>query len=167
MRFLKLLVLVAALSSTLLFAGPHPNGRMTANAGTRFSLGLPDSEGVMLHVVDGVAQLSVIGDCLVHFEVYTKAQPAGVAWPLEGTMYFVYPEDNSTLHLKVKGWFKAGDGTPIGTFHYDAEIVSGDGQFAGARGTGEINGAAMFIDAQGNGTATWTYKGRIFTRPAK
>jgi len=81
-------------------------------------------------------------------------------------MHFTYPNVGSILRLKVKGSVLPDPNVPIAEFHYDAEIISGEGQFAGARGQGQINGAALFIDDQGNGTATWTYRGHIFTRPA-
>jgi hypothetical protein len=170
MRIIKLAALVAltALSSLLALADPHINGVMTANAGTRFTLAGPDAEGVFTHTVNGVAQVSVIGNCIVHFDVVAEIDPStGSFGPIEGTAYFLFPKDGSILNLKVKGSVAFEPGTPFGNFHYDTEVLSGTGQFAGARGKGEINGAAMFIDDQGNGTATWTYRGQIFTRPAK
>lgn len=168
MRIFKLIALLTALSSTLLLAGPPVNGLMTVNAGTRFSLEGPDAQGVFTHTVNGVAQVSVIGNCMVHFDVIAKIDPAtGLFGPIEGTAYFLHPQDGSILNLKVKGAVALEDGTPFGNFYYDTEIVSGTGQFADARGQGRIDGVAMFIDDQGNGTATWTYKGHIFTRPAK
>src|SRR5262245_2729421 len=121
MRIFKLLPLMAALSSTLLMAGPHPNGLMTANAGTRFTLGPSDQPGVLKHTVDGVAQVSVIGNCLVHFDVLAYPAPPGVPWNLEGTMYFLYPNDGSILRLKVIGWALPDPNVPIGNGHYDAE----------------------------------------------
>lgn len=170
MRFFKLSLLVAltALTSLLTLADPHINGVMTVNAGTRFTLEGPNADGVFTHTVDGVAQVSVIGNCMVHFDVIAKIDPStGQFGPIEGTAYFFHPQDGSVLNLKVKGAVATEAGTPFGNFYYDVELVSGTGQFAGARGQGRIDGVAMFIDAQGNGTATWTYKGQIFTRPAK
>jgi hypothetical protein len=112
-----------------------------------------------------VAQVSVIGNCIVHFDVLARPEPPGVPWKLQGTMYFLFPKDGSILRLKVTGWALPETDTPIANGHYDAEVISGEGQFAGARGQGEINVAAMFIDTEGNGTATWTFRGNIFTRP--
>jgi hypothetical protein len=169
MRTLKLFLLglLTASSPLLAMADPHINGVMTANAGTRFTLGPSDQEGVLSHTVDGVAQVSVIGNCIVHFDVLARPEPPGVPWKVEGTMYFLYPNDGSILRLKVTGSVLPELDVPIGNFHYDAEVISGEGQFAGARGQGEINGAAMFIDTEGNGTATWKFQGNIFTRPSQ
>jgi hypothetical protein len=162
---LFLLGLLTALTPLLSLADPHINGVMTANAGTRFTLGPSDQEGVLSHTVDGVAQVSVIGNCIVHFDVLARPAPPGVPWKLEGTMHFVYPKDGSILRLKVIGSVLPESDVPIANLHYNAEVISGEGQFAGARGTGEIDGAGMFIDAEGNGTATWLFQGNIFTRP--
>lgn len=164
MRMLQLvlLTLLTTLAPIATLADPHINGVMTANAGTRFTLGLPDENGDMLHTVDGVAQVSVIGNCVVHFDVIVSPGPKA-----EGTMYFLYPKDGSILRLKVVGTLRPEEGSPVVSFHYDVEVISGEGQFAGARGKGEIDGAAMFINNDGDGTATWTFRGNVFTRPAK
>lgn len=65
-----------------------------------------------------------------------------------------------TLIVLLSSMMVFADTQPIADFHYDTEIISGEGEFAGARGTGEINGAAMLI-------ASWTYRGHIFAHGAK
>ena len=164
---LGIVVMLAVLSSFRTIGETPVNGIMTAIAGTRFSMGEPNAEGVLPHTVDGVAQVSEIGNCVVHFDVETKVPPPGEPWILRGTMYFLHPQDGSILRMRVAGWALIEEGTPFGNLHYDAEVISGEGLFAGARGKGEINGVAMFINAEGDGTATWTFRGNIFTRPKK
>jgi hypothetical protein len=165
MRKLKLFTLLASLTSLLAVAGPLPNGLMTANAGTRFTL-VPNGTGAFTHTVDGLAQVSVIGDCLVHFDVVAEPQPTG-EWKGTGTAYFLNPKDGSILRLKGTARVTPEPNSPIANFHYDLEIISGEGQFAGARGSGEIDGAALFIDDQGNGTTTWIFRGHVFTHGSK
>jgi hypothetical protein len=169
MRILKLFLfaLAIALASTTILAAPQINGLMTANAGTRFDLSGPNAEGLLTHTVHGIAQVSGVGNCVVHFDVLARPEPPGVPWKIEGTMYFLYPKDGSILRMKVTGSVLPEQDVPIGNFHYDAEVISGEGLFANARGSGEINGAAMFINDQGDGTATWIFRGQIFTRPSK
>jgi hypothetical protein len=163
-----LLSLVTAFTPILGHADPHINGVMTAIAGTRFQLAPTGQPGVFTHTVDGLAQVSVIGNCIVHMDSLAQAGQGEEPWTVEGTMQFIFPKDNSILYVKISGWVALEPGTPFGNLHYDVEILSGEGQFAGARGRGQMDGAGMFINPQGSeGTATWKFDGSIFTRPAK
>ena len=92
------------------------------------------------------------------------------------------------LHTEVVGWLDFDPNDPkipptTGNFHYDVKITGGTGKLAGARGRGEINGAAMFVGPDGPedtdptddrfcdgyaGVATWLYEGiLLLPRPRK
>jgi hypothetical protein len=169
MRILKplLLGLVLALSPLLTFADDDKtvNGIILANAGTRFQLSDDNHDGILEHAVNGLAQVSHVGNCFVSFDVLVEPAPPGKRWKLTGTMQIVTADKKSVLNLEVTGSVLPDDDTPFGNFHYDAVIKSGTGRFDHARGRAEIDGAAMFINREGTeGTATWLLRGFVFTR---
>jgi hypothetical protein len=168
MRTLKLLLfaLLIIVSPLLLFADHRVNGIILANAGTRFQLADANNDGILEHAVNGLAQVSGVGNCFVSFDVLVEPAPPGKPWKLTGTMQIVTADKQSVLNLEVTGSVLPDDDTPFGNFHYDAVIKSGTGRFDGAQGSAEIDGAAMFINPEGTeGTATWLLKGVIVTRP--
>jgi hypothetical protein len=138
------------------------NGVITANAGTTFTLGPSGDPGILTHTVNGLAQVNLLGNCRVHFDVLVQPGGPGEPWLLEGTVQIISADGNSSLNLDLTGSVLPDFATGIGDFHYDGVITSGTGKLAGARGVAEIDGAAMFT-SDSTGTATWLLKGVVVT----
>ena len=169
MRILKLFLLglLTSLAPLLVVAAPHANGVITANAGTTFELGSTGDPLVLSHTVDGLAQVSLIGNCTVHFDTLVQVPPPGEAWKVSGSMRFASADGSSVLRMDVTGWVMFDPANPaFANFHYDGVITSGEGEFAGARGKAEIDGAGLLTSAT-TGKATWLLKGNVFTRPSE
>ena len=177
---------LSVLAASAAPADPHGNhnlvrqGRMTINAGTVFNL---DANGPMpwRHEVRGVAQVSNLGNCKVFFEVFISdgsACPGGHVFCLSGKLTITTLAGDK-LEADVVGWADPdpNDPKPAPTMfklHYDVTITGGTGALAGARGWGDINGAALFVGPDGPddtdptddgfcdayaGVATWIYEG--------
>jgi hypothetical protein len=168
MRGIKLLLLgVLAMISPLLLmgAGPRVNGVITANAGPTFELAPSGKPGVLTHTVNGIAQVSLLGNCTVHFDTLAQVPPPGEPFTVRGTMQFVSADGSSAIQGDVNGWVVIDPANPaFGNLHYNMVITGGAGKFTGARGQGEIDGAGMFTSDH-SGTATWLLKGVVLTAP--
>ena len=166
MRVSKLLLLgVVAIVSPLLLtgAGPRVDGIITANAGTTFELAPSNEPGVLIHTVDGVAQVSLLGNCTVHFDTLVQVPLPGEPFKVSGTMQLTSADGSSAIQTEVKGWVISDPASPaFGDFHYDVVITGGEGKFAGARGKAEIDGAGLFTSDH-SGKATWLLKGVVLT----
>jgi hypothetical protein len=149
---------------------------MTINAGTTFNF----DPNTGHHEVRGIAQVSNLGNCKVYFDVNVTPCSSGDEHFLcvAGTMT-ITTLGNDKLLTAVVGWLDFDPNDPkipptMGKFHYDVTVTGGTGGLAGARGHGEINGAAMFVGPDGPddpdptddgfcegyaGVATWLYDG--------
>lgn len=160
-----LFVMLFALSPLLIAGGSHSNGVITANGGTTFDLVPTADPSIFTHTVDGLAQVSSVGNCIFHADVIAHLPAAAnEPWKLEGTGQFVSADGQSVLRVSVQGWVVSDPANPaFGNLHYDAEIKPGEGKFAGAHGRGEIDGAGLFTSAT-TGKATWLFRGNIVGR---
>ncbi len=143
--------------------------QIRANAGTTFVLYPTADPTVLTHTVDGVVQVSLMGNCTVHFDVVVTAKSAEL-YALKGSLTITSATGAATLKADV-----AGVGTidpDNGNFlniHYKVVFTGGSGAFAHAHGQAEINGFAYFTTqglvqpagAYATGKATWTMKGQV------
>lgn len=144
---------------------PADAGVIKANAGTTFILTpVPGSTTEFPHTVDGVVQVSLLGNCTVHFDVIMFApKTAKDPFTLLGTLRITSADGTTTLDADVVG--KATVDPANANFlnlHYDVKFTGGTGTMAHARGKADIDGFAMFTSAT-TGTATWLLQGKVAT----
>ena len=145
--------------------GRQHGHRITANAGSTFTLLPSGTPGVLNHTVDGVVQLSVLGNCTFHADVKAYLPTAaGEPFVLTGTAIFTSADGSATLAIEVEGWAAPDPANPgsFVDFHYDVTFSGGTGAFSTARGSAEIDGFGMFT-SESAGKATWTMRGHIAT----
>ena len=123
--------------------------RVTMNAGTVFKVDdAYDANGNPVfpwpHEVRGIVRVSKLGTCKVSFAVSINAGQNGHLFHLDGQMTLTAAAGDK-LESHVVGFADPDPAAP-GMFdlHYDVEITGGTGQFAGARGWGDVKGAFMF-----------------------
>src|SRR5437773_11699929 len=85
--------------------GRQHGHRITANAGSTFTLLPSGTPGVLNHTVDGVVQLSLLGNCTFHADVVAQV-PTGPGEPfvLMGTATFISADGSANLDIDVEGW---------------------------------------------------------------
>src|SRR3989442_711232 len=145
--------------------GRQQGHRITANAGSTFTLLPSGTPGVLNHTVDGVVQLSVLGNCTFHADVKAYLPTAaGEPFVLTGTATFTSADGSATLAIEVEGWAAPDPANPgsFVDFHYDVAFAGGTGAFGTARGSADIDGFGMFT-SESAGKATWTMRGHIAT----
>lgn len=160
--FTKSLRLAFASAVLILASSSIHAADIRANAGTTFDLVPTTDPAVFSHTVDGVAEVSLLGNSIVHFDVVVRF-PANPSLPpaLKGSLTITSADGATTLKASVEG-----TGTPdlanifFLNFHYDVTFTGGTGQFADARGEAKIDGAALFT-SQSTGKATWKMKGHV------
>ena len=161
----------ALILSTLSVNAGRPSAtEITATAGTTFVLTqTPTNASLFTHTVDGVVQVSHIGNCTVHFDVLVTAVSAGL-FELRGSLAITNATGATTLNADVEGFgIIDPDNANILNIHYEVVFTGGSGVFTGATGYAEINGFALFTTqglvqpkgAYATGKATWTMKGTV------
>ena len=141
-----------------------------ASAGTTFVLTqTATNKSVFTHSVDGVVQVSHIGNCTVHFDVMVTAVYSDL-FGLKGTLTITNATGASTLKANVEGYGMLETDNPnFLDIHYEVTFTGGTGNFANATGQAAIDGFALFT-TQGltqptgvyaTGKATWTMKGQV------
>ncbi len=131
-----------------------------ANGGTTWDLAPNADPSVFTHTVDGVVQVSLLGNCTVHADVVVRF-PANPSQPptLKGTFTFTAADGVTTLKAVAEG---TGTPDPVNpsflNFQYHVTFTGGSGQLARARGEAEIEGVALFTSPS-TGKATSTLKG--------
>ena len=155
--------LCLALSCAALVLATHSINAadIRVNAGTTWTLASTADPSVFTHTVDGITQVSLLGNCTFHADVLVRFPAAAdqrVA--LTGSAIFT-AADGTTLRAAL-----VGEGPPdpasakFLNFHYHVTFGGGSGPFANARGEGDINGAALFV-TELSGKATWKLKGQV------
>jgi hypothetical protein len=134
---------------------------LRANAGTTFATEF--GPGGLTHKVDGIAQVSLVGNCKVHFDLVGEL-PADPTQPIaaKGSLTITSANGDDTLSATVIGSVTADPANPqeFANFHYRVRFTGGTGEFEGARGIAVIKGAGVYTSQTG-GTATWTMRGDI------
>ena len=151
--------------------GPGANAAaIRVNAGNNFALIPTANPAVFGHEVDGVAQVSSIGNCHFHGDG-TVLFPTGPNEPIRivsGSPWTLTSSDGAnSLKFDVEGTaaFDPANAA-FGNIVYKATFVGGTGAFAGATGTGTMEVTAEFNSLL-TGLATWTMKGTVITPPGK
>jgi len=152
--------------AALIFISSSANAEnIRVNAGTTWTLAPTTNPNVFTHAVDGIAQVSLLGNCTFHGDVLVRF-PTGPGQPitLTGSFTFTTTDGATTLRAAVEGIGIPDSANPnvFLNFQYQVQFNGGSGPFAAARGEAEVNGAAMFTSATA-GTATWTMKGHVIT----
>jgi hypothetical protein len=135
---------VLVLSSLPASAEKNSATAITANAGTTFVMSqTPTNASLFPHVVDGVAQVSGLGNCTVHFSLLATAMSA-TPFEIAGTLAITNSTGATTLNADVAG---VGTMDPNnGNFlniHYEVVFTGGTGAMAGATGFAQIQDAAV------------------------
>jgi hypothetical protein len=129
-----------------------------ANAGASFVI----TPAAMKMTVDGVAQVSVLGNCSTHADAEMRFGPGGSMQVTQSTFWFTSADGTTTINAVADGPVTPDPANPqaFGNFHYLVTFIGGTGRFASVGGKGQIDGAALFDpSAPGTGTGTFTLKG--------
>ena len=147
--------------------GPSANAAaLRANAGNKFALVPTGDPLVFGHPVDGVAQVSLLGNCHFHGEGEVRMPAAvGQAVVIVSTSPWTLTASDGTnsLAFEVIGTATFDPVNPgFANVNYTATFVGGTGNFVGATGTATFEVTAQF-ETQLDGWATWTMKGVVIT----
>lgn len=128
-------------------------GEFCANAGTTFVMVplLSTSPLQFTHTVDGVVEVSSLGDCTVHFDlIVTATDSASRPYLVTGTQTITTADGASSVTSAVDGYLSSNsaNATFLG-IHYKLAFTSGTGQLAGARGRTVLEGFAALATAPG------------------
>jgi len=144
-------ILGLALGCTVLVFGATSAsaGEFSANAGTTFILvpvpkTNPTGPQLFTHTVDGVVEVSPLGDCTVHFDlIVTATGDAKRPYTVAGSQTITTADGKSSVTSLVKGYLSSNpaNGGFLG-IHYQLTFTSGTGQLAGARGETLLSGFA-------------------------
>ncbi len=125
----------------------------SAIAGTTFIL-VPvpgTSPQQFTHTVDGVAQVSSLGDCTVHFDLtVTVTGDSERPYQVGGTQIITTADGKSSVTSWVNGYLISNPANP--TFlgiDYQLTFTSGTGQLTGAQGKTVLTGFAALALAPG------------------
>ncbi len=152
------------------------DGDLPANAaairvttGNTFALVPTSDPNVFGHPVDGVAQVSLMGNCHFHGEghVYLPTSPGQPIRILSSTPWTLTSSDGAnSLKFDAEGTAAFDPANPLfANLSYKVKFVGGTGAFVGATGTGTMEVTAEFTSALG-GLANWTMKGVVISPPA-
>ncbi len=169
---LTLTCAVLALSRYLASADDGPSANATAirvTTGNTFALVPTADPTVFGHPVDGVAQVSVMGNCHFHGAA-TIYLPTSAGQPIRiisSSPWTLTSSDGAnSLKFDTEGTATFDPANPLfANLTYKVTFVGGTGKFAGARGAGTMEVTAEFTSALG-GLANWTMKGVVITPPS-
>jgi len=126
----------------------------SANAGTTFILvPVPStSPQQFTHTVDGVVQVSPLGDCTVHFDlIVTATGSSSRPYSVTGTQTITTADGASSVTSSVNGYLSSNpaNATFLG-IHYELTFTGGTGQLAHSRGHTMLQGFAAIATAPGS-----------------
>ena len=146
MSLTKVLSLVLSCGA-LVFGGTSASAcDFSANAGTTFILvPVPNTSPLLFtHTVDGVVEVSPLGDCTVHFDLMVTATgDSKRPYDVEGTQTITTADGKSSVTSSVKGYLSSNpaNATFLG-INYKLAFISGTGQLAEAKGKTSLTGFA-------------------------
>jgi hypothetical protein len=137
-----------------------------ATTGNTFALVPTSDASVFGHPVDGVAQVSLLGNCHFHGES-TIYMPTSAGQPiriLSTSPWTLTSSDGAdSLRFDVEGTATFDPANALfANITYKASFVGGTGRFAGAKGEATMEVTAMFTSQLG-GLANGTMKGVVIT----
>jgi hypothetical protein len=133
--------------AALVFGGTTASAvEFSAFAGTTFILvPVPNtSPQQFTHTVDGVVEVSPLGDCTVHFDlVVTVTDDPERPYNVEGTQTITTADGISSVTSSVQGYLSSNPANAsfLG-IQYKLTFISGTGQLAGAQGKTTLSGFA-------------------------
>jgi len=161
----RIIALALACATLAMTVAPTHAAVIRAHGGNTFELLPTPTPGVLAHPLDGVARVSVLGNCAFHGDVLVQA-PAAPDQPfvLKGTWRFTSTDGTTTLDAEVEGTATLDPANPnFANVHYEVKFTGGTGQMTNARGRAKIDGLAMFTSPS-TGTAAWSLNGLVLTR---
>ena len=137
--------------------------------GNAFALVPTSDPNIFGHPVDGVAQVSLMGNCHFHGEA-TIYLPTSAGQPiriLSSSPWTLTSSDGAnSLKFDTEGTATFDPANSLfANLTYKVTFVGGTGKFARARGTGTMEVTAEFTSPLG-GLANWTMKGVVITSPS-
>jgi hypothetical protein len=121
------------------------------------------------HPVDGVAQVSLIGNCHFHGDgiIYLPTSPGQPIRIVNTAPWTLTSSDGAnSLKFDVEGTATFDPANSLfANLTYKVTFVGGTGVFVGANGTATMEVTAEFTSLLG-GLANWTMKGVVITPPA-
>ncbi len=177
LHFLRALAfIVLGLALTLGRAPVRGDGDLPANAaairvttGNTFALVPTSDPNVFGHPVDGVAQVSIMGNCHFHGDgfVYLPTSPGQPIRIVSSSPWTLTSSDGAnSLKFDVEGRAAFDPANPLfANLTYKVKFVGGTGAHVGATGTGTMEVTAEFTSAL-TGLANWTMKGVVISPPA-
>jgi hypothetical protein len=150
--------------------GPSANAAaIRVTTGNTFALVPTSDPNVFGHPVDGVAQVSLMGNCHFHGEA-TIYLPTSAGQPiriLSSSPWTLTSSDGAnSLKFDTEGTATFDPANSLfANLTYKVTFVGGTGKFARARGTGTMEVTAEFTSPLG-GLANWTMKGVVINPPS-
>lgn len=179
MKHIKLLATIALAAAcaavTVSRSRANVSGTLPSNAaaiwvttGNTFALVPTDDPNVFGHPVDGVAQVSLMGNCHFHGDG-TIYLPTSAGQPIrilsDAPWKLTSSDGANSLQFDAEGTATFDPANPqFANLTYSVKFIGGTGAFIGASGTGTMEVTAEFTSALG-GLANWTMKGVVITPP--
>src|SRR5882672_2630107 len=150
--------------------GPSTNAAaIRVTTGNTFALVPTADPNVFGHPVDGVAQVSLMGNCHFHGEgtVYLPVSAGQPIRILSTTPWTLTSSDGAnSLKFDTDGTATFDPANPLfANLTYKVTFVGGSGAFARATGTATMEVTAEFTSAL-EGLANWTMKGVVIRPPS-
>ena len=156
-------------ASTVTRAGdtlPANAAALRVTTGNTFALVPTADPNVFGHPVDGVAQVSLMGNCHFHGEGEIRL-PTSAGQPIvivsTSPWTLTSSDGANSLQFDVKGTAKFDPANPnFANLSYTATFVGGTGAFVSATGKATFEVTAQFTSPLA-GLANWTMKGYVLT----
>jgi hypothetical protein len=171
---LTLAIACAALVTSRSTVRANDDNRINSSAirvttGNTFALVPTSNPSVFGHPLDGVAQVSVLGNCHFHGEstVYMPTSAGQSIRIVSSSPWTLTSSDGAdSLEFDAEGTATFDPTNPLfANITYQVSFVGGTGKFVGAKGKATMEVTAMFT-SQLAGLANWTMKG-VVTTPGK
>src|SRR6266487_1052375 len=145
--------------------GPSTNSAaIRVTTGNTFALVPTSDSNVFGHPVDGVAQVSLMGNCHFHGEatIYLPTSAGQTIRIFSSSPWTLTSSDGAnSLKFDTEGTATFDPANSrFANLTYKVTFVGGTGKFAQARGTGTMEVTAEFTSPLG-GLANWTMKGVV------
>ena len=159
-------VLVAVSFSALADGLGTNAAAIRVTTGNAFALVPTDDPTVFGHPVDGVAQVSAVGNCHFHGDatIYLPTSAGQQIRIVSSSPWTLTSSDGAhSLKFNAVGTATFDPANPLfANLTYQVTFVGGTGKFAGATGSGTMDVTAEFT-SQLAGLATWSLKGVVLT----
>ena len=161
-------LLLSTRSRAIAADGPNTNAAaIRVTTGNTFALVPTADPTIFGHPVDGVAQVSLMGNCHFHGEG-TVYLPTGAGQPIRivntSPWTLTSSDGANSLKFDVVGTAAFDPANPLfANLTYQVTFIGGTGRFVGATGSATMEVTAEFTSALA-GLANWTMKGVVITQ---